>query len=88
MNSPPMIGAREQAEFRTNRRKIRLPDIDPTIAQAQAPAPASLASALKIAGFSVGALAFLIVVAIGWPQLSKFQRGQQIEIGSAKLPLG
>lgn len=71
-----------------HRRKIRLPDIDPTIAQAQAPAPASLASALKTAGFSVGALAFLIVVAIGWPQLSKFQRGQQIETGSAKLPLG
>ena len=71
-----------------HRRKIRLPDIDPTIAQAQAPAPASLASALKTAGFSVGALAFLIVVTIAWPQLSKFQRGQQIEIGSAKLPLG
>ena len=88
MSSPPMIGACEQVEFQTNRRKIRLPDIDPTIAQAQAPAPASLASALKTAGFSVGALAFLIVVAIGWPQLSKFQRGQQIEIGSAKLPLG
>jgi hypothetical protein len=38
--------------------------------------------------FGLGALAFLIVVTIGWPQLSKFQRGQQIEIGSAKLPLG
>jgi hypothetical protein len=83
-----MIGTCEQVEFQTNRRKIRLPDIDPTIAQAQAPAPVSLASPLKTAGFSVGALAFLIVVAIGWPQLSKFQRGQQIEIGSAKLPLG
>jgi hypothetical protein len=83
-----MIGACEQAEFQTNRRKIRLPDIDPTIVQAQAPAPASLASALKTAGFSVGALAFLIVVALGGPQLSKFQPGRQIEIGSAKLPLG
>ena len=88
MNSPPMVDACEQVEFQTNRRKIRLPDIDPTIAQAQAPAPASLTSALKTAGFSVGALAFLIVVTIGWPQLLKFQRGQQIEIGSAKPPLG
>jgi len=71
-----------------HRRKIRLPDIDPTIAQAQAPAPAPLASALKTAGFSIGVLAFLIAVTIGWPQLSKFQRGQQIEIGSAKVPFG
>jgi hypothetical protein len=83
-----MIDASEQVEFQTNRRKIRLPDIDPTIAQAQAPAPASLASALKTAGISVGALAFLIVVAIGWPQLSKFQRGQQIEVGAVKPPPG
>lgn len=39
-----MIDACEQVEFQTNRRKIRLPAIDPTIARAQAPAPASLAT--------------------------------------------
>src|SRR3954467_11219929 len=58
-----------------DRRTIRLPDIDPTIAQANAIGAVSLTAALKSAGFSIGVLVFFIVMIVGWPQLAMLQRG-------------
>jgi hypothetical protein len=66
------------------RQKIRMPDVDPAIAQVQATAPAPLPAALKSAAFSIGAIVLCIVLSSGWSQLSKLGRGQQIEISSAE----
>jgi hypothetical protein len=66
------------------RQKMRMPDVDPSIAQAEATAPAPLADALKTAAFSIGAIVLCIVLSSGWSQLSKLGRGQQIEISAAE----
>jgi len=66
-----------------DRQTIRLPDIDPAIAQANATGPVPLTTALKSAGFSIGVLVFFVVMIVGWPQLAKLQRGQQVEISAA-----
>ena len=66
------------------RQKMRMPDIDPAIAQAEATAPAPLPDALKTAAFSIGAIVLCIVLSSGWSQLSKVGRGQQIEISAAE----
>jgi hypothetical protein len=66
------------------RQKMRMPDVDPAIAQAQATAPVPLPAALKSAAFSIGAIVLCIVLSSGWSQLSKLGRSQQIEISSAE----
>lgn len=66
------------------RQKMRMPDVDPAIAQAQATAPAPLPAALKSAAFSIGAIVLCIVLSSGWSQLSKLGRGQQIAISAAE----
>jgi hypothetical protein len=65
-----------------DRQTIRLPDIDPAIAQANATGPVPLTAALKSAGFSIGVLAFVVII-VGWSQVAKLQRGQQVEISAA-----
>jgi ABC-type dipeptide/oligopeptide/nickel transport system permease subunit len=66
-----------------DRQTIRLPDIDPAIAQANATGPVPLTTALKSAGFSIGVLVFFVIMIVGWPQLAKLQRGQQVEASAA-----
>jgi hypothetical protein len=66
------------------RQKMRMPDVDPAIAQAEATAPAPLPDALKNAAFSIVAIVLCIVLSSGWSQLSKLGRGQQIEISAAE----
>jgi hypothetical protein len=66
--------------------KIRLPDIDPAIAQAEATAGAPLSSAFKAAAFSIGAMAFFVVLSADWSQLAKLGRSQSVEV-SAAAPL-
>src|SRR5262249_11856163 len=66
-----------------DRQTIRLPDIDPSIAQANASGTVPLTAALKSAGFSIGVLVFFIVMVVSWSQFTKPQRGQQIEISAA-----
>jgi hypothetical protein len=66
------------------RRQIRMPDVEPAIAQAEVTAPAPLHAALKTAGFSIGAIILCIVLSSGWSQLSKLGRGQQIDVSAAE----
>ena len=66
-----------------DRQTIRLPDIDPAIAQANATGPVPLTAALKTVGFSIGILVFIAVMIVGRLPLAKLQRGQQVEISAA-----
>ena len=63
--------------------KTQFPDIDPSIAVAAATSAAPAVRALKSAAFSIAMLLFLIIVSVGSSQLSKFNRGQQIELSAA-----
>jgi len=67
---------------KNGRQTIRLPDIDPQLLR-QWTGPVPLTAALKSAGFSIGVLVFFLVMIVGWPQLAKLQRGQQVEISAA-----
>jgi hypothetical protein len=69
-----------------HRQDLRLPDIDPAIAQANAIGPVSFAAAMKSARFSIAVLAFFIVMIVGSSQLAKLQHSQQIEISAATTP--
>jgi hypothetical protein len=72
-------GAREML-----RQKMRMPDVDPAIAQAHATAPAPFPTALRSAAFSIGAIVLCIVLSSGWSQLSKLGRGQQVAISATQ----
>src|SRR4249919_3114210 len=58
------------------RQKMRMPDVDPAIAQAEATAPAPLPDALKTASFSIAAIVLCIALSSGLSHLSKVGRGQ------------
>jgi len=64
-------------------RELRLPDVDPAISQARAVAVAQPTGALKNAAFSIGAIAFLVVISMGWSELSKLQRGAKVELSAS-----
>jgi hypothetical protein len=63
--------------------KIRLPDIEPAIALAEATTVAPLSSAFKAAAFSIGAMLFFLLLSGDWSQLSKFGRSQSAEVSAA-----
>ena len=69
-------------------RRNRLPDIDPTIAQAAAGAAAPLAASAKAAVCCILAMALLGVLSVDWSRISKPSRSQQAEISTATETIG
>jgi hypothetical protein len=69
-------------------RKNPLPDIDPTIAQAEAAAPAPLAAPAKSALCCILAMALLGALTVDWSRISKLGRSQLADISAATETVG
>jgi len=69
------------------RQDIRLPDIEPAIAQAGVTTTAPTSGTLKAAIVSIGVIALLVMLNGGWAQLLPFERSQHVELTPAPLLL-
>jgi len=69
------------------RQRVRLPDVDPAIAQTQATAATPLPAAMRAVAITIGAMVLIALVSADWSPLAKLGRSQPLE-ASAAAPLG
>jgi len=67
------------------RQDIRLPDVDPAIAQAGVTSAPPTSGALKAAILSIGVIALLVVLNSAWAHLLPIERSQHVELTPAPL---
>jgi len=69
------------------RQDIRLPDVDPAIAQVGVATAAATSAALKTAIFSIGVVALLVMLNSAWALLPPIERSHHVELTPAPLLL-